>query len=109
MHVTSTILEASLCLDDDSMYKVENHLQEKYPENSASRCASRQIKVAFLEVQEARIAKVLETWGNMMWTANKNTPNEKKWAWSFSVLIALTLVMYVYHAASGGGVRRMPC
>jgi len=54
-----------------------------------------QIKLAFFEVQKVRIVKVLETWGNMMWTSNKHTSIEKKWAWSFSILIVLTLVMYV--------------
>jgi len=100
MHVTSTILDRSLILDDESMYEVESYLHEKYHDWSASRCAQRQIKLAFFEVQKSRIVKVLESWGNMMWTANKNTPNEKKWAWSFSVLIALTLVMYAHSKLS---------
>jgi len=93
IHVTSTILERSLILDDESIYAVETHLQQRYPPRSAARCAERQIKLAFYEVQRKRIVKVLENCGSMMWSSNKNTSNDKKWAISFSVFLALTLVI----------------
>jgi len=53
----------------------------------------RQIKLAFYEVQQKRIYKVLESWGAMMWTSNKNTAIDKKWAVSFSILLTLILVV----------------
>lgn len=95
IHVTSTILERSLILDEASLHQVENHLQQQFPRRSAARLAQRQIKLAFYEIQRNRISKVLEEWGKEMWTSNKNTPPEKKWATSFSVLVTLTLVTYV--------------
>lgn len=91
IHVTSTILERSLILDESSMQTVESHLNIKYSKRTAARCAMRQVKLAFFEVQQKRIAKVLEAWGTMMWTSNKSTSNDKKWAISFSVLVALIL------------------
>jgi hypothetical protein len=95
VHVTSTILERSLILDESSLNQVENYLQQKYHRRSAARLAQRQIKLAFYEIQRNRISKVLEEWGKEMWTSNKHTPPEKKWATSFSVLVTLTLVTYV--------------
>ncbi|KAG0650084.1 hypothetical protein D0Z07_3228 [Hyphodiscus hymeniophilus] len=91
IHVTSTILERSLILDDDSMHTVETYFHTKYPKRSAARCATRQVKLAFFEVQQKRIMKVLESWGSMMWTNNKGTSTDKKWAISFSVFLALIL------------------
>jgi len=92
IHVTSTILERSLILDEDSLCQVEIYLQQQYPKQCAARLAMRQIKLAFYEIQRNRISKVLEDWGKEMWTINKNQPPEKKWAIAFSVLITLTLV-----------------
>jgi hypothetical protein len=100
IHVTSTILQRSLILDEDSLHQIEDYLQQKYPRRSAARLAQRQIKVAFYEIQRSRISKVLEDWGKEMWTSNKHTPPEKKWAISFSVLVTLTLVMYVFQLIS---------
>jgi hypothetical protein len=37
--------------------------------------------------------KVLEAWGSMMWTSNKGTTSDKKWAISFSVFLALILII----------------
>ena len=95
IHVVETILERSLILDDNSMRQVERLLGERFPPKSASRCLQKQMKLAFYEVQQKRIFKVLETWGSLMWTSNKNTAIDKKWSTSFSVLLALILVMYV--------------
>lgn len=88
-----TILERSLRLDETSMRQVEHHLRQSFPPRSASRCMQRQIKLAFYEVQQKRIYKVLESWGAMMWTSNKNTAIDKKWAVSFSILLTLILVV----------------
>jgi len=96
IHITSTILERSLVFDSETINKLENYLEQKFPSKSTARCVQRQVKLAFFEVQRVRIVKVLETWGTMMWTSNKNTTNDKKWAQSFSVLLALILVMYVF-------------
>jgi hypothetical protein len=95
IHVTSTILERSLILDESSLNQVENYLQQKYYRRSTARLAQRQIKLAFYEIQRNRISKVLEDWGKEMWTSNKHTPPEKKWATSFSILVTLILVTYV--------------
>lgn len=93
IHVTSTILQRSFILDENSLSKVESYLQEEYPSRSVARLAQKQIKVAFYEIQRSRISKVLEDWGKEMWTSNKHTPPEKKWAITFSVLVTLTLVV----------------
>ena len=93
IHVICTIFERSLVLDDESQYKVENHLNRKYPRRSAVRCVQRQVKLAFFEVQRKRIVKVLEAWGSLMWTSNKGTTSDKKWTISFSVFLALVLAI----------------
>jgi hypothetical protein len=72
---------------------VENHLKQKFPPDSAARCAQRQMKLAFFEVQRKLIVQVLENWGNIMWTSSKSTHSDTKWAISFSVFLALTLVI----------------
>jgi hypothetical protein len=73
------------------MYTVETHFKKKYSKRTAARCATRQVKLAFFEVQQKRIVKVLEAWGSMMWTSNKGTSSDQKWAISFSVFVALIL------------------
>ncbi|RAL68338.1 hypothetical protein DID88_007068 [Monilinia fructigena] len=92
-HIACAILERSLILDDESINLVEGHLGEDFPPDSSPRCASRQIKVAFFISQQERIKEVLKEWGQMMWTSNRATANERKWAIGFSVLLILTLVM----------------
>jgi len=91
-HIIMTILERSLILDKESHCQVENHLQQKYPARSAARLVQRQLKLAFYQMQRARISKVLEEWGREMWTSNKHIPPERKWAITFSVFITLMLV-----------------
>ncbi|KAB8290549.1 hypothetical protein EYC80_010974 [Monilinia laxa] len=93
IHIACAILERSLILDDESTNLVEGHLGEDFPPESSPRCASRQIKVAFFISQQERIKEVLKEWGQMMWTSNRATANERKWAIGFSVLLVLTLVM----------------
>jgi len=93
IHVACTILERSLLLDEESRDLVQNHLGEELPPNAGPRCAQRQIKLAFFIVQKERIKKVLKEWGAMMWTSNKNINNERKWATSLSVFLALCLIM----------------
>jgi hypothetical protein len=95
IHVTSTILQRSLILDEDSLRRVEIHLQQQYPRRSAARLAQTQIKLALYEIQRKAISKVLEDWGKEMWTSNKNQTPAKKWAITFSVLLTLILVTYV--------------
>jgi len=92
IHIIMTILARSLILDENSLYQVENYLQQKYPKRSGARLAQRQMKLVFYQIQRARISKVLEDWGKEMWTSSKHTPPEKKWAITFSVFILLTLV-----------------
>lgn len=96
IHVTSTILQRSLILDEDSLRRVEILLQQQYPRRSAARLAQTQMKLVFYEIQRNTISKVLEDWGKEMWTSNKNQPPEKKWAITFSVLLTLILVTYVF-------------
>ncbi|PQE15219.1 fungal zn binuclear cluster domain containing protein [Rutstroemia sp. NJR-2017a WRK4] len=93
IHIACSILERSLILDDESTKLVEGRLGEEYPPDSAPRCAQRQIKVAFFMTQQDRIKEVLREWGQLMWTSNRATTNERKWAIGFSVLLVLTLVM----------------
>ncbi|KAF7867234.1 hypothetical protein EAF04_005317 [Stromatinia cepivora] len=93
IHIACAILERSLILDDESTNLVEGRLRENFPPDSSPRCASRQIKVAFFLSQQERIKEVLREWGQMMWTSNRATANERKWAIGFSVLLVLTLVM----------------
>lgn len=115
IHVTSTILERSLILDEASLHRVENYLHQSFPRRSAARLAQRQMKLAFYEIQRNHISKVLEEWGKEMWTSNKHTSPEKKWTTTFSVLVTLTLVTYVYvfslfiHQPCGPGfpIRRL--
>lgn len=92
IHVTSTILERSLILDDDSILQVERHLGEQYPRQSAASCAQRQIKFALFLAQRPRIIDVLREWGALMWSS-KSVDSEQKWATSFSVLAMLILVV----------------
>lgn len=93
IHIACAILERSLILDDESTNLVGGRLGENFPADSSPRCASRQIKVAFFLSQQERIKEVLKEWGQMMWTSNRATANERKWAIAFSVLLVLTLVM----------------
>lgn len=93
IHVTSTILERSLNLDDDSKRRVEEHLDEVYPPRSAPNCAQRQIKFALFLAQRQRVFEVLREWGAMMWSSGKTVEVEQKWAQSFSVLLMLILVV----------------
>ncbi|KAH8686044.1 hypothetical protein BGZ60DRAFT_523311 [Tricladium varicosporioides] len=93
MHVTSVVLEKTLFLDQDSIRKAEEHLYHQYPEKTTSRCAQRQIKLAFFQSQEKRINKVLKDWGNMMWTINNAASSDNKWAVSFCVFLTVTLVI----------------
>jgi hypothetical protein len=96
MHITSTILERSLILDGPSLQTVSSHLHQKYPTDTAPRCAQRQIKLAFFLLQQRRINRVLKDWGAMMWatnTSSSSAPKDKEWATAFCVFIILILVM----------------
>lgn len=93
MHVTAVILERSLILDEHSLRKVERHLNQEYPPESAPRCAQRQIKLAFFILQQRRINRILKDWGSMMWATNTSVSKDKEWATAFSVFILLILVM----------------
>ncbi|CAL3968031.1 unnamed protein product [Diplocarpon coronariae] len=93
MHVTSVILERSLFLDQESLHKVQVHLQQEFPQRSAPRCAQRQIKLAFFLLQQRRIRLVLKDWGSLMWSTNPGTAKDKEWATAFGVFLTLILVM----------------
>lgn len=93
MHVTAVILERSLILDQQSLRRVSNRLNQNYPSESAPRCAQRQIKLAFFILQQRRINRVLKDWGSMMWATNTSVPKDKEWATAFCVFILLILVM----------------
>lgn len=93
IHVISTILERSLILDDDSLRRVEKHLNDSFPRPSAANCVQRQIKFALFLAQRERVSQVLEDWGHMMWSSSKGMNVEQKWATSFSVLVMLILVV----------------
>jgi hypothetical protein len=93
MHVTAVILERSLILDEYSLRRVQNHLNQEYPPQSAPRCAQRQIKLAFFILQQRRINRVLKDWGSMMWATNSSVSKDKEWATAFCVFILLILVM----------------
>ncbi|KAJ5040480.1 uncharacterized protein L3040_006136 [Drepanopeziza brunnea f. sp. 'multigermtubi'] len=93
VHVTSVILERSLFLDEESLHKVQDHLQQEYPRRSAPRCAQRQIKLALFLLQQRRIQMVLKEWGSMMWATLPSTTKDKDWAVAFGVFLTLILVM----------------
>jgi hypothetical protein len=91
MHITVSIMERTLNLDPESINRVQNRLQQRYPEETTAKCAQKQIKLAFYQGQQRRINKVLKDWGNMMWTIHNTASNDKKWAISFCVFLILTL------------------
>ena len=78
------------------MRLVEEHLQQMYPPRTATRLAQKQLKLGFYKLQQKLILKVLENWGSTMWSNNKQTPVDLKWALSFGVLLSIILVTYVY-------------
>ncbi|TVY28877.1 hypothetical protein LHYA1_G002094 [Lachnellula hyalina] len=93
MHITTSIMERTLNLDPDSIGRVQNQLQQQYPEKTTAKCVQKQIKYAFYLGQQIRINKVLKDWGNMMWTIHNTVNNDKKWATSFCVFLILTLTI----------------
>lgn len=97
IHVTCTILERSLILDNESMAEVSEYFQQQYPPMSAAKCAQRQIKLAFFILQRQRIVEVLRKWGNLMWATTSasttSSTNGSKWVKSFSVFLLLVLIM----------------
>lgn len=87
------MLERNLNLDSESKRKVEEHMNEEYPDRCAPNCAQRQIKLALFMAQRDRVVSVLKDWGAMMWSSNKNVDTAQKWAASFSVLVILILIV----------------
>jgi len=74
-----------------------HHLLEAYVENGgrALFMLDETLRIGRSEpaAENPDLTKVLEDWGKEMWTSNKHTPPEKKWAITFSVLVTLTLVV----------------
>ncbi|TVY71538.1 hypothetical protein LSUE1_G006562 [Lachnellula suecica] len=91
MHVSTSIVERTLNLDAESINRVQNELQQRYPKETTSKCAQKQIKFALLLGQQRRINRVLKDWGSLMWTIHNTASNDKKWAISFCVFLILTL------------------
>lgn len=97
IHVTCTILDRSLVLDEESLNLVSQYTGQTYPANTAARCAQRQMKLAFFLMQRKRIFDVLQRWGALMWattgSSNVGNSNGRKWTTSFCVFLTMILVM----------------
>jgi hypothetical protein len=93
MHVIFTILERSLILDAKSLQLVENELQEHFGQASAPRCAQRQIKLAFFNLQCLRAGTVLKVLGQLLWTTSPSEQKSESWVISFCLLLLLTLAI----------------
>lgn len=91
MHVSTSIVERTLNLDAESINRVQNQLQQRYPEETTAKCAQKQIKLALFLAQQKRIHGVLKDWGSMMWAIHNTAVNDQKWAISFCVFLILTL------------------
>jgi hypothetical protein len=93
MHITYTILERPLILDEKSLQRAQEALQVKYASTSSPRYASRQIKVAISNTQLQRVIAILEQWGKLMWSSSIETTEEEQWGFGFSVLIMIFLAI----------------
>ena len=93
MHVIFTILERSLILDTESLFLVEEELQEHFPSATAPRCAQRQIKLAFRNLGCLRAVAVLRELGKLLWDSSSTKQKLESWATSFCLLILLTLAI----------------
>jgi hypothetical protein len=93
MHVIFTILERSLILDAKSLQLVENELQEHFEPASAPRCAQRQIKLAFFNLQCLRAGTFLKVLGQLLWTTSPSKQKSESWVISFCLLLLLTLAI----------------
>ena len=87
MHITVTILERSLVLDEKSQKVVEELLNERYPERSAPRLAQRQMKLAIFMTQIARIRDVLRRWGRLMSKTAPPTHLSRDWPTAICVFL----------------------
>jgi hypothetical protein len=93
MHVIFTILERSLILDAESLQLVEEELQEYFPPLTAPRCAQRQIKLAFSNLECLRVAAFLKELGQRLWVTSSTKQKSESWATSFCLLLLLTLAI----------------
>lgn len=93
MHITSTILQRSLNIAEESVAEVQANLQEFIPERVVPKCAARQVKLSFFTMQRLRIQTILKDWGNLMWAIHNANNNAERWATTFSVFIMLVLVV----------------
>ena len=93
MHVILTILERSLILDAESLQLVEEELQEHFPSETAPRCAQRQIKLAFSNLECPRVAAVLKELGKLLWDTPSTKQKSESWATSFCLWLLLTLAI----------------
>jgi hypothetical protein len=93
MHVTATILERALLLDEKSQKVVEELLGERFLEGSVPRVAQRQIKFAIFMTQTARIRDVLHGWGKLMSKSASSTHPSQDWPIVICVFLMVVLVM----------------
>ncbi|PMD16157.1 hypothetical protein NA56DRAFT_322715 [Hyaloscypha hepaticicola] len=93
MHITVTILERCLVLDEKSHKDVEELLGERFPKISAPRVAQRQIKLAVFMTQTARIRDVLHGWGRLMSKTASPTHLSRNWPTAICVFLMMVLVI----------------
>lgn len=90
LHITNTILERSLILDDESVCYVESQLQQKFPPRTAARAAQRQIKLLFFHRQQVRVLRVLKQLEDLL---SSSGSRGHEWETSFCVFLILTLLL----------------
>jgi hypothetical protein len=71
--------------------KIQRDFQEGCPPHSALRLAQRETKIGFFMLQIRGVSKVLQGWGNKLWTSRLYNDND--WAIGFSVFLMLILLM----------------
>ena len=94
MHVTSSIIERKLIIEEESRQLVQQKLLAHCIVShcivrGSPKIASRQIKMAFFNMQRKRIATMLEEWGKLMWTTTSTT--QETWVNSLLVFLLLSL------------------
>lgn len=90
MHITVTILERSLIIDEDSMTEVEAHLLQKFPARSVARAVQSQVKLILFEKQQLRVLKFLKDWEAILSSAGSEGQD---WEISFCVFLILAMVL----------------
>jgi hypothetical protein len=88
MHITSTIFEPQLVIDEGSMKNIEGYFQEIFAERSTAKVAQRQIKSILFEIQQLRVLKILKEWGSLI---SSSISRGHSWEASFCVFLIFAL------------------